>query len=222
MKERHQPTDGDWTMKKDQGVKKEVNVYSNGEKALMEMSQNWRGRALLPLLKFLSLLRVTPNQLTYLSLFFGVIFCFIFVLGFPGAKMIAFFMLAIHVLLDGIDGPLARYLGKESNKGSFTDSTIDQLVVAFSTIALIYSGDIGIIPGSLYIFFYTLVVVFAMIRNSLTVPYSWLVRPRFFVYSWLLVEVYLWPGSIDFVLWIFTGLLAINVVSGFFQIRKKL
>jgi len=209
-------------MKKDLDVEKKVNVYSKSEKAMMEASQNWREKALLPLLKILSFLKVSPNQLTYLSLFFGVAFCFIFLLGFPGAKMIAFLMLAVHVLLDGIDGPLARYLGVESNKGSFTDSTVDQLVVAFSTITLIYSGEIGIIPGGFYLFLYTLVVVFAMVRNSLTIPYSWLVRPRFVVYAWFLVEVYIWPGSIDFVLWIFIGLLVIKVFSGFIQIRRKL
>jgi hypothetical protein len=78
------------------------------------------------------------------------------------------------------------------------------------------------VAGGLYVFFYTLVVVFAMIRNSLAIPYSWLVRPRFFVYVWILIEVYWLPGTIDYVLWAFTGLLMIKMASGFIKIRCKL
>ena len=201
---------------------KKVNVYSAGEGALMDASQTWRGKILMPLLKLLVMCRVKPNHLTYISLAFGIAFCIIFCFDFNGAKLIAFVMLMLHVLLDGIDGPLARHTGTESNKGSFTDSTVDQLVVAFTTIALIYKGNIDIIPGGLYLFFYTMVVVFAMVRSFLSIPYNWLVRPRFIVYAWFLVDVYLFPGSINYVLWFFILSLCLLMVLGFYKIRRKL
>ena len=202
--------------------KKKVSVYSDGEQEMMDVTQTWRAKLFLPLLELLARCRVRPNNITFLSLLSGIAFCVLFSFNIPLAKPIAFTMLALHVLLDGIDGPLARHLGTASNQGSFTDTTSDQLVVAFSTITLIYSGEIGIIPGGLYLFFYTLVVVFAMIRSSMDIPYSWLVRPRFFVYIWFIIEVYFLPGTIDYVLWLFTVLLAIKMLSGFYKIRKKL
>ncbi len=92
---------------------------------------------------------VSPNQLTLLSLVVGLVFCPLFALDI---KLIAFLMLFLHVLLDGVDGPLARFQGTASSQGSFADTMVDQLVITFTTIALIASGYIGTWPGGLYIF----------------------------------------------------------------------
>jgi phosphatidylglycerophosphate synthase len=124
--------------------------------------------------------------------------------------------------LDGLDGPLARWTGKASNQGSFTDTMSDQVVVAFSTFAMVHAKLAGAWPGGLYVFFYTMVVIFAMVRNALAIPYSWLVRPRFFVYAWFVVEVYLWHGTLDYFLWGATLLLAVKVLTGFVQIRRQM
>jgi len=59
----------------------------------------------------------------------------------------------------------------------FADSMADQLVVVASTVTLMSIHVVGILPGSVYIVAYTVVMLFAMARNALSVPYSWLVRP---------------------------------------------
>jgi hypothetical protein len=61
-----------------------------------------------------------------------------------------------------------------------------------------------------------------MVRNALAIPYSWLVRPRFLVYAWTPVEVYLWRGSLDLMLWLLTVVLAVKALTGFIQIRRKI
>ncbi len=185
----------------------------------MKSSQALRGRLLHPLLTLLAFLRVTPNQLTVLSLLTGLAFCPCFHWGWRGS---AFVLLLMHVLLDGLDGPLARHLGRASSRGSFTDTMADQVVITFSTITLIQSGYAGAWPGGLYLFFYGVVVIFAMVRNAIANPYSWLVRPRLIVYAWIPVEVYLWRGSLDVLLWISTVLLAVKMWTGFIHIRRKL
>lgn len=200
-------------------TKSKVTCYSAGEGRFMQRSQAIRGRLLGPLLGLLARLRVSPDHLTLLSLAIGLGFCPAFVLGH---QVLAFGFLLAHVVLDGMDGPLARHLGRASSQGSFTDTMADQVVVTFCTVTLIYCGHAGIWPGGLYIFCYALVVGFAMIRSALRIPYSWLVRPRFFVYAWAPVEVYLWRGSLDVLLWIVTALLALKVLTGFVQIRKRI
>ncbi|WP_298862709.1 CDP-alcohol phosphatidyltransferase family protein [uncultured Gimesia sp.] len=199
-----------------------VSVYASGEKSMMDSSQAQRHRLFLPLLNLFVKCRITPNHLTCLSLLCGLGFCFIYGLNWNLAKPLAFGLLLLHVLLDGIDGPLARLTGTAGNRGSFTDTTSDQLIVAFTTMTMIHYGLINVIPGSLYLFFYTLVVVFAMIRSSMAIPYSWLIRPRLIVYAWFLVEVYLFPGTLNYLLWFFTILLAWKSLTGFYKIRKKL
>lgn len=185
----------------------------------MRRSQEIRGQLLRPLLAVLAKMCVTPNHLTLLSLFAGLGFCPLFLWS---SRLAAFGLLLVHVLLDGLDGPLARYTQRASNRGSFSDTAADQLVVTFSTVTLIHAGYAGAWPGGLYLFFYSVVVIFAMVRHALAIPYSWLVRPRFLVYAWMPVEVYLWRASLDLVLWLLTVVLAVKALTGFIRIRRKI
>ena len=203
-------------------IKGKVSVYASGEESLMDVSQSRRHQFLLPLLKWFVYRGISPNLLTGLSLLCGTCFCFLIGVERTWAAPAAFGLLLLHVLLDGIDGPLARFQGTAGNRGSFTDTTADQLVVTFSTIALIHFGLVNAITGSLYLFFYTLVIVFAMIRSSMAIPYSWLVRPRLIVYAWIPIEYYLLPGTLSVLLWICIGLLGWKSLTGFYKIRKKL
>jgi len=195
-----------------------ADCYSAGERSAMEWTQKLRGRVFGPLLTLLARCRITPDQLTLLSFLVGVAFCPLYYWSKPAA----FTALALHMLLDGLDGPLARHTGIASRRGSFTDTLSDQTVVAASTITLMATHTIGTFAGGFYVFLYTVVVLFAMVRNALSLPYSWLVRPRSVVYAWLLVETYMLPGSIDCVLWVANGLLATRMLSGFWKIRKRL
>ena len=199
--------------------KPKVTCYSEGEGDFMQKSQAIRGHLLQPLLRALVRMRVTPNQLTLLSLLTGLAFCPAFLFGSPLA---AFGLLMLHVVLDGLDGPLARFTGRASNQGSFSDTVSDQVVVTFSTLTMIHAGHASAWPGGLYVFFYCVVVLFAMVRSALSIPYSWLFRPRFLIFVWLPVELYLWPGSLDWVLSVMSALLALKMITGFAQIRRKM
>ena len=119
-------------------------------------------------------------------------------------------------------GPLARHLEVASRKGSFTDTMADQTVVVATTVTLMVAKTLGVPAGGLYIFLYTVVVALAMVRNALAIPYSWLVRPRFVVYAWFLVETWLWPGSIDSIIWAFNVLLAYKMLTGFRRVRRSI
>ncbi len=196
-----------------------VTCYAAGEGGFMAASQAWRGRWLRPLLVGMGALGLKPNHLTFLSLLTGLGFGPALWWGHPVTALV---LLLLHVLLDGLDGPLARQLGVASNRGSFTDTMADQVVVTVSTIALMQAGHAGIWPGALYLFCYGMVVGFAMVRNALAIPYSWLVRPRFFVYAWLPAELFLWPGTLDLLLWVLTLLLAVKMLTGFLRIRRAL
>jgi len=195
-----------------------ADCYSDGDRKLMVWGQEVRRRFLGPLLWLLAKCRITADILTLAGLAAGLAFCPVYFFCKPAALG----LLGLHVLLDGLDGPMARYAGTASRKGSFTDTMTDQIVITASTITLIADGVVWVVPGACYIFIYAVVIAFSMIRNALEIPYAWLVRPRFFVYAWFAIELYVLPGSIDYVLWIFTGLLATKMISGFVKIRGRL
>jgi phosphatidylglycerophosphate synthase len=195
-----------------------ADCYSAGDRQFMILTQKIRAVVLQPLLYILTKCRITADILTLISLLIGLAAC----PAYFYCRALFLALILTHVLLDGLDGPLARYQNKASRKGSFADTMSDQIVVAATTITLIYAKVIGIVPGSVYIFVYTVVIAFSVVRNALKTPYSWLVRPRFIVYSWFIVEFYLWPGKTDYLLWVFSALLTMKMLSGFYKIRKKL
>lgn len=192
-----------------------ANPYSDGERDMMVFTQTLRGRLLGPLLRAMDSARIRANHLTFASLLMGLAFCPLYFLFRPAA----FAALLAHVLLDGLDGPLARYTGTASPGGSFTDCMSDQAVITATTVTGMAAGVMGIVPGTLYVTTYALVVLFAMARNVLSRPYAWLVRPRFLVYAWLVVETYLLPGTTDYVLWLCVAFLVPKAVTGFVAIR---
>ena len=61
-----------------------------------------------------------------------------------------------------------------------------------------------------------------MVRNALAVPYSWLVRPRFVVYAWIPIALWLWPGSIEPLIVAASVLLSWKALTGFFAVRRRL
>ena len=74
---------------------------------------------------------------------------------------------------------------------------------------------------------YAMVVAFAMIRNALERPYSWLLRPRFFVYILLAADVFWlrelgWNYLLEYLLWGCNLVLSVKMASGFFAIRRAL
>lgn len=201
--------------------KLQSDCYSAGERAWMEYGQGLRAEALKPLLLILERVHVTPDAVTIASGLCGVAFLPLWLMQHSAA---ALGCLLLHVLLDGLDGPLARRQGRASPRGSFVDTFTDQVVVTFVTIAwLIRSpGSLPIAVGASYVFLYAMVVGMAMVRNALDVPYSWLVRPRFFVFLAIALE---WLSGLPltvFTLAICDALLAVKCATGFVALRAKL
>lgn len=200
-------------------LNRKVNCYSDGEGAFMYWGQELRRKLLGPLLILMTSLKIRASHVTLGSLLFGLAFCPLYLMGFEAW---AFAALVLHVALDGLDGPLARHAGTASSRGSFTDTMADQVVVTATIIAMIQAGSAGIWVGGLYAFLYTVVVVFAMVRNALEEPYSWLFRPRFLVFVWFAIETYWWSNTLNIVLWLAVALLALKTLTGFVSIRKKI
>jgi phosphatidylglycerophosphate synthase len=200
-----------------------ADCYSSGERAGMVRFQHLRARLLDPLLQLLSRMKITANHVTLFSLVVGLGFCAVW----WQSPQWALLCLLLHVLLDGLDGPVARHQGKASAKGSFTDSMADQLVVTASMIVLMVDQYVSILAAAIYIFTYSMVVAFAMVRNALEKPYSWVARPRFVIYIWLALDLLIltpegWTDTFTYVVWICNAVLAFKMATGFFAIRASL
>ncbi len=85
-------------------------------------------------------LKLTPNRLTILSIISAVIAFYYFI---KGEVVIGGIFVALDFLFDGLDGRLARYLGKETKIGAFYDLITDRGVRLPWLIALAYGGVIS-------------------------------------------------------------------------------
>lgn len=195
--------------------------YSAGERGWMEYGQQARAYLLHPLLRAMTRIGVRPDLITALSGLAGIAFAPAWL---AGHRYLAIGCLTLHVLLDGLDGPCARYQGTDSPRGSFTDTFTDQIVVTAVIVAWMIdrSSSWAIGLGGTAIFLYTLVVAMSMVRNALAVPYSWLVRPRFIIFAALAAESFGLRWVMPPAMLISCLLLAAKAGSGFFRLRQRI
>lgn len=195
--------------------------YSAGERDWMEYGQRLRAKFLVPLLGWLTRAGISPDHVTVFAGLVGLAFVPAWVLH---QSALAVVFLATHVLLDGLDGPLARHQHVAGPAGSLTDTFVDQIVVTAVTIAWMITtgGSINIIAGTIFVFLYALVVAIAMIRNAMRIPFAMLVRPRFFFYAAIVIEAFCDLLAVLPVITVCNTLLLACMVTGFFKLRTAL
>ena len=194
--------------------------YSAGERSWMEYGQQLRAYWLGPLLKLMAAARITPDHLTLVSLILGLAFLPTWLFDRPVPAII---LLWLHVAMDGLDGPLARFQNCASPRGSFTDSFCDQIVVSAVTIALMMkSPGVSIAAGSTFLVVYLGVLAISMVRNTLQIPYSWLLRPRLIVYATIPMQLVAAVNFLEPLMWACDAVMALKLMTGFLKLRQKL
>src|SRR5947209_2558189 len=107
--------------------KKFGSIYSENEELFLGPWQRIRQNVLGPIAFVLSRLGISPDMLSFASVVFGIGFFLLASFQFT----IAFWLLVVSVICDGLDGVEARLTRTNTARGSFTDMFCDQLVVAF-------------------------------------------------------------------------------------------
>src|SRR3989338_7637700 len=114
-----------------------VNIQSKiGKKADSWIVKNIYRKISWPIVVLLSKIGITPNMVSFLSLISAIISGFFFSLGdWPDlVKGYIFFQLAI--LLDVVDGSLARYTGIKGTYGSWVDEVTNKLHKFFFVLGI--------------------------------------------------------------------------------------
>ena len=104
---------------------------------------------------------VTPNQVTYISIFIGLVSAYNFRLGTPQSFLFAGLLLEVVLILDCVDGQLARAKGCSSDWGRLLDgiagyiiylAVLTGLMIGFGKehITLVVFGIITILRGIAY------------------------------------------------------------------------
>lgn len=148
-------------------------IYSEEEERVLGPWQKIRQRLLSPIAALLSYLGITPDALSFSSVALGIGF---FLLA-PSNFTIAFWLLVVSIVFDGLDGVEARLKGKSTPRGSFTDLFCDQAVVAFCVAGMAWKQVIHPALAILFVYVYTALGIFLMLHQMLQVSSRWIVRP---------------------------------------------
>ena len=91
----------------------------------------------IPFIKFCIYFKIKPNYLSLLGLIIIIVGSYFFL---TVNKLYGVIFIFLGSAIDGLDGPLARQLNIQSDKGALLDSTIDRIgeLIIWSVIALNY------------------------------------------------------------------------------------
>jgi phosphatidylglycerophosphate synthase len=193
-------------------------IYSGSEERFLYTWQRARQTLLLPLAAILDTLHITPDMLSWASVALGVAFFFVARLHFD----IAFWLLVGSVFFDTLDGVLARYRRASSSKGAFTDTFCDIAVVALTVGGLVWQGSVNPILGIIFVYLYTILVVFLLIHLLLAVSSKGIIRPsRMLLYAFVGIYYFFDKNWLDYLLCFY--LLAIPMLGlSYWRIRRAL
>lgn len=151
-----------------------------------------------PINKLLTDLGVSADMLSYL----GVLVMMGFIFALPNNLMLAFWLLFARMIIDIMDGPLARFQNTDSDRGKFVDVLMDNLAFALFIFGVVRSGLIHGLSGSVYLFTTELVVVLMIIRYNLKHKSDWFFYasagsyPYNFIYAiYLVFAIYAFGGN---------------------------
>jgi phosphatidylglycerophosphate synthase len=123
-------------------------------------------------------LKITPNGVSL----FGFALLIGFIVYARSAPAIASIFLFSHVVVDGIDGALARYQKRENNAGAFLDIMLDHSGMVAVTIVLVTIGLLNSLWAITYTYLYTILIIFIIIRNSIGKPIKKVFRSKYVLY----------------------------------------
>jgi phosphatidylglycerophosphate synthase len=193
-------------------------IWTKSERKIKELSENLRNKFFHPVVFILAKLKITPNIMSIISALTGIVAT---VYIWYDLK-IAGILLIASLVLDGIDGPLARYTGTGSPRGEITDAFTDQTVISATTIGFIANGLIHPVIGGVYLAVYPLLVTFIILRNIINKPSLYVFRPRLFVYVSFLLYAFWGINWMNYIIIPATGIVGIYFLYNFFKLRRML
>lgn len=121
-----------------------------------------------PFFKVLTFVRITPLFISIIALILGIAAAFYLSIS----RQIFLILIALSVFFDMVDGGLARYQKKASEKDFWLDYICDRIVVFSVMIGVVFSTDIGILYLLVPLAYLLVHLIYAWNRKNLIVIYG--------------------------------------------------
>jgi phosphatidylglycerophosphate synthase len=130
--------------------------------------------------------------------------------------------LALHVALDGLDGPVARASGTSSRAGAFTDMCLDHAGFLIVVSLLCAAGWVEGPAACVYLSTYTLSVILVVAQNVLGRSPRFVVRTKYAFYALTALQAFSDGDLLTPAVWLFGGVHGLFAMRGFFAVRRAL
>lgn len=190
--------------------------YSSFERRFLK-----RGRWLLltllkPAVFVLAALGISPDVVSVAQIGLGIVIVFT-VTSHP---RLTFLLFLLTLLLDALDGALARHTGRASPFGAFLDQFCDHVREILVIAALARVGALSPFPAVLYAITYPALNLTLFLCNYYQVPLPVALKSYLVVYPALFA--YLWFGVnwLDGAVSLSIALMGLVIVQGLFHLRR--
>ncbi|WP_316860860.1 CDP-alcohol phosphatidyltransferase family protein [uncultured Cohaesibacter sp.] len=164
-----------------------MDYFNKGESSGQSAFRAIRDWLFYPIVRPLASLGVTPTMISLLGGLFAAI-----AVAIPGQHwpwVAAGF--GLYILMDGLDGPLARITNAESQGGSLVDIIMDQFGVFLVTIGAIHWLGANPALNILFAFFYAHTIYLMVVCNLLKLQLPLIVRVKYFYFAIYIASLYL-------------------------------
>ena len=182
--------------------------------------RNIRDPLLKPIIKTFILLGFSPAWVSYL----GIISMLLCIFCMRSNLYLSLIFLGLALLMDVLDGCLARALHVASDRGKFIDVLVDNINFTIFSIGLLNVFLVSPLTTVLYVYCMLLVKILMILKKNITKKTDWIIKPmvgaypNIFVYSsYSLFALYV-LGDINYLetaSFIFTLLLIIKALTDY-------
>lgn len=199
------------------------NYFAESEQDGQERFQKIRDGLFGPLVRLLIRCGITADLISLLSLLQLVPFGYLLLIAdSPQQVGVASLFVWLHVLLDAVDGPIARATGTAGPAGAFTDMCVDHSGMLITTCLLTAAHLVNPTAAVVYVSSYTVAVAFTIWLNMIGQPFKFVIRTKYLLYG--LVSWYGVSGAnlIDEAVVGFCVVHVIFAILGFCKLRRVL
>lgn len=199
------------------------NYFAESEQAGQERFQKVRDGLAGPLVRLLIRCRVTADLISLLSLLQLVPFGYLLLTAEnPPQIAIASVFVWLHVILDALDGPIARTTGTAGPAGAFTDMCVDHSGMLITTCLLTAAGLVNPTSAVAYVSSYTVAIAFTIWLNMIGHPFKFVIRTKYLLYALVTAYGLFDVNLIDQTVVVFCVIHVCFTIAGFCKLRQLL
>jgi phosphatidylglycerophosphate synthase len=197
-----------------------LHYFGASEEEYFHRAADKRTEFVRPLAMFFVQRNVRADSLTVAS-FLLLPFFFFPLFGLKN-YLAAWAVLILSILLDGLDGPVARLGRYASDKGALSDIVNDITAMVIVGLTAIFFGFADPTLCALYIATYLYMIVLLIARNVLEVPYRFVFKSKYYLFVFLLVKVHFGLDILNGFLLVMSVYQLVVSVVGIIVLRRHL